>query len=198
MSVIRSMQVRLPLAVAGVAFVLAGCSSQGSPVSSMTSAPMTSDSGVQFDGTRVSGPVGHEPQLLIGDTTQSTSSIQYKDIVVGTGPVASPTDSSVTVMYVARSAKTKRPFDSSWLRGKPFTYDQAKIGFKGFSEGVPGMRVGGRRVVIIPGPLAYGTNPNPDLNIGPNETQVFVIDLLAVNGQSASASAAISASPSSS
>jgi peptidylprolyl isomerase len=101
-------------------------------------------------------------------------------VILGSGAAASATD-KVTVRYIARSAKTKRTFDSSWARGKDFSYDPAKIAFKGFTEGVPGMKVGGRRIVIVPGPLAYGSTPPPSLGLGPNETLVFVIDLVSID-----------------
>lgn len=128
----------------------------------------------------VTGELHTAPVVLIGDSTQQTSSLQYKDLVVGTGPAATATD-PVTVDYVAKSAKTKRPVDSSYDRGAPFSYDPAKIAFKAFREGVPGMKVGGRRLVIVPGSLAYGATPPASTGLGPNETLVFVIDLVSID-----------------
>jgi peptidylprolyl isomerase len=168
----------LPLLALVVVLGATGCSGQASS-SSSTSASAT-PSVTPFNGVSVAGALGTEPTFTIGDTTQGTSSLQIQDVVVGTGAAATPTD-KVTVQYVARSAKTKRPFDSSWARGKPYSYDPTTIAFKAFSEGVPGMKVGGRRLVIVPGPLAYGPTPPPSVSLGPNETLVFVIDLVSID-----------------
>ena len=165
-----------------VVAALTACSSPAATTSETASGtgPSASISGTQFDGVSVSGALGSPPELLVGDDTQQTSNLQYKDVVVGTGATATAT-SKVTVNYVAKSAKTKRPYDSSWDRGKAFSYDPTKITFKAFTEGVPGMKVGGRRIVVVPGPLAYGANPPSWSGLGPNETLVFVIDLVSVD-----------------
>lgn len=157
-----------------VAGALAGCAS--SAASTSVASPSLAD----FDGVLVTGAVGTPPAVQIGDGTQSTASFEYEDLVPGHGPAATATD-RVTVEYVARSAKTKRLFDSSYARGKPFTYDPAKLGFSAFTQGVPGMKAGGRRVVIVPGPLAYGAAPPGWSGLGPNETLVFVIDLVSID-----------------
>jgi len=167
----------LPIVALVVVLGLTACSSSASEsTASTTSNPSAS----AFNGVLVSGALGSEPTFTIGDTTQGTSSLQIQDVVVGTGPAATPAD-KVTVQYVARSAKTKKPFDSSWERGKTYSYDPTTIAFKAFTEGVPGMKVGGRRLVIVPGPLAYGPTPPPSLRLGANETLVFVIDLVSID-----------------
>jgi peptidylprolyl isomerase len=166
----------LPIVALAVVLGVTGCSG----AASSSSAVAASASATAFHGVLVTGAMGSEPSFTMGDVTQGTSSLQIQDIVVGTGPAATATD-KVTVQYLARSAKTKKPFDSSWARGKPFSYDPAKVGFKAFTEGVPGMKVGGRRLVIVPGPLAYGPTPPPSLHLGANETLVFVIDLVSID-----------------
>jgi peptidylprolyl isomerase len=168
----------LPLIALVVVLGATGCSGQASS-SSPTSASAT-PSATPFNGVSVAGALGTAPTFTIADTTQGTSSLQIQDIVIGTGPAATPTD-KVTVQYVARSAKTKKTFDSSWARGKPYSYDPKAIAFKAFTEGVPGMKTGGRRLVIVPGPLAYGPTPPPSLRLGANETLVFVIDLVSID-----------------
>ncbi|HET8949861.1 MAG TPA: FKBP-type peptidyl-prolyl cis-trans isomerase, partial [Solirubrobacteraceae bacterium] len=71
-------------------------------------------------------------------------------------------------------------FDASWDRGEPFTFQLGSGGvIPGWDEGVKGMKVGGRRMLVIPPDLAYGAQGSPP-TIGPNETLVFVIDLLDV------------------
>jgi peptidylprolyl isomerase len=171
-----------------VVLLLTGCSasSNASSVSPPASAAASSGASVitgpgtlSYDGVTVNGDVGREPAFLIGDETQQTSSIQVRDVVVGTGATATATG-HVTVEYAARGARSKRTFDSSWLRGKPFSFVPSKIAFSAFSSGVPGMRVGGRRLVIVPGPLAFAGKPPAGSGLAANETVVFVIDLVSV------------------
>ena len=183
--------VRAAALLAAAIVPLAGCASTASSATPTTAAPGTgaATSGsagptavapsATFDGVTVTGPLGSAPVFTIGDTTMNTSSLQVSDVVVGTGAEATAT-SVVTVQYAGRSAKTKRPVDSSWDRGKPFTYDPSKIAFKAFTEGVPGMKVGGRRIVVVPGALAFGPTPPASTGLGPNETLVYVIDLVKV------------------
>lgn len=191
------------IAVTLGALLVSGCSSpgvSGQIASSSTSQPTTpspSDSSsdlVAFGGVTVSGEMGKQPKVVIGDQPETATVIEIGDVVVGTGPQAGAGD-HVTVQYVARSAKTKRTFDSSWQRGKAFSYDMARVPFKAFNEGLVGMKAGGRRIVILPGPLAYGANPPTVLGLKPNEPLVFVIDLVSIDSTHAVAST--SASPSS-
>ena len=86
----------------------------------------------------------------------------------------------MTVQYVGVAWSAKQQFDSSWDRGEPIMF---KLGtgqvIPGWDQGVAGMKVGGRRRLVIPPDLAYGAQGSPPA-IGPNETLVFVIDLLGV------------------
>jgi len=190
MPALRPAAARAAAALALAAVPLAGCASTASggasspaASSASSSAPATggptASASATFDGVTVTGPLDRAPVFTIGDQTQTTSSLQVSDVVVGTGATASAT-SVVTVQYAARSAKTKRPFDSSWDRGTAFTYDPAKIAFKAFTEGVPGMKAGGRRIVVVPGALAFGPTPPASTGLGPDETLVYVVDLVRV------------------
>jgi peptidylprolyl isomerase len=103
--------------------------------------------------------------------------LQIDDVVEGDGPVAEAGD-EVQVRYVGVAWSTGREFDSSWDRGEPLPF-QLGTGtvIPGWDQGVAGMRVGGRRQLVIPPDLAYGPQgAGPD--IGPNETLIFVVDLL--------------------
>jgi peptidylprolyl isomerase len=102
-----------------------------------------------------------------------------EDLKVGEGAEAQP-GQQVTVHYVGVSMANGRQFDASWDRGEPFQF-QLGAGqvIPGWDEGVAGMKVGGRRQLVIPPRLAYGPQGSPPA-IGPNETLVFVVDLLAV------------------
>jgi len=170
----------LAVAVAAVQLALAGCSTgadQGAPTTPPASGA-TSDE-FRFATVSVQGPFGSEPAVLIGDEPQTMNSFVVQDVIRGTGRVATEA-STVTVQYVGRSARTKQTFDSSWLRGKAYTLVPSKVPFSAFHDGVPGMRVGGRRLVIIPAALGFGANPPQGSGLSANDNLVFVIDLVSV------------------
>jgi peptidylprolyl isomerase len=102
--------------------------------------------------------------------------LERRDIVKGKGARAMPGD-NVTVHYVGVSFSTGEQFDASWDTGQPFSF---RLGagevIPGWDRGVAGMRVGGRRRLVIPPELAYGAQGSPPA-IAPNETLIFVIDL---------------------
>jgi peptidylprolyl isomerase len=124
----------------------------------------------------VAGP--SKPRVDIPDTGPP-SALEQTDLIVGDGPEAS-SGKTVDVHYVGVSWSTKRQFDASWDRGAPFSF-QLGAGrvIKGWDQGVAGMRVGGRRRLVIPPALGYGERGAGGA-IGPNETLVFVVDLLGV------------------
>ena len=112
-------------------------------------------------------PAGTPPDELVTD-----------DVVVGEGQAAKPGD-HVTVHYVGVSFSSGRQFDSSWDRGAPFDFPLgAGSVIKGWDFGVTGMREGGRRTLVIPPALGYGSRGVGP--IAPNETLVFVVDLVKV------------------
>ncbi len=98
-----------------------------------------------------------------------------KDIIVGKGKVA-VTSSTVTAQYVVASWKTGVVYQTSWT-AQPFTAPLSNL-IIGWQQGIPGMKIGGRRLFIIPPALAYGASGVG--NIPPNETLIFVVDLLGV------------------
>ncbi len=106
--------------------------------------------------------------------------LQMEDLEVGTG--AEATDGvGVDVHYVGVSWSSGKQFDASWDRRETFSF---RLGggevISGWDRGVAGMRVGGRRRLTIPPALAYGSRGAGGV-IGPNETLVFVVDLLGVS-----------------
>jgi FKBP-type peptidyl-prolyl cis-trans isomerase len=115
-----------------------------------------------------------------GGTAAPTASgtLVIEDITVGTGPVAAA-GNTVTVNYVGTLLNGTK-FDSSYDRNQPFTF---RLGtgavIAGWDQGVPGMRVGGKRRLTIPPNLAYGNQANGP--IPANSTLRFDIELLAVN-----------------
>ncbi|MBI2709432.1 MAG: FKBP-type peptidyl-prolyl cis-trans isomerase [Actinobacteria bacterium] len=104
------------------------------------------------------------------------SKLVVKDLKVGTGPAAKLGD-TIKVNYIGISCSTGKQFDSSYDRGQPVEFPlQAGGLIKGWVEGIPGMKVGGQRQLTIPPSLGYGAQGNQ--GIAPNETLVFVIDLV--------------------
>lgn len=111
---------------------------------------------------------------------QPPTTLRSCDLVVGTGAEATP-GTSVQVQYVGVAWSTKKQFDASWDRGQPFDFPlgQGRV-IKGWDQGVAGMKVGGRRELVIPPDLGYGAR-GAGGDIGPNETLVFIVDLVKVN-----------------
>ena len=102
-----------------------------------------------------------------------------EDLVVGTGAEATA-GKTVEVHYVGVAWSTKKQFDASWDRGETFDFPLGKGRvIRGWDEGVAGMKVGGRRRLTIPPAMGYGARGAGGA-IGPNETLVFIVDLLAV------------------
>jgi peptidylprolyl isomerase len=108
------------------------------------------------------------------------SKLVIRDLIPGTGAVAKK-GSSITVNYVGVLYKGGKEFDSSWKTGKPFAPFQLGQGsvIPGWDQGLVGMKVGGRRELIIPPSLGYGKSGSGP--IPANATLVFVVDLLAAS-----------------
>ncbi|MGH9282213.1 MAG: FKBP-type peptidyl-prolyl cis-trans isomerase [Acidimicrobiales bacterium] len=105
--------------------------------------------------------------------------LHTEDLEVGGGPEATA-GQQVEVHYVGVSWSNGRQFDASWDCGEPFAFELgAGQVIEGWDEGVAGMKVGGRRRLVIPPAKAYGPQGSPPA-IGPNETLVFVVDLVGV------------------
>jgi peptidylprolyl isomerase len=111
-------------------------------------------------------------------TITTPSGLKYVDIVVGTGPVAK-NGKSVSVHYTGTLTDGTR-FDSSKDRGQPFSLSLPGGVIAGWNEGLLGMKVGGKRRLIIPAKLGYGANGTPGGPIPPNATLLFDIELLGV------------------
>ncbi|ALG07982.1 FKBP-type peptidyl-prolyl cis-trans isomerase [Kibdelosporangium phytohabitans] len=113
-------------------------------------------------------------------TGNPPADLEIEDITVGDGPEAQ-SGHTVTVHYVGVSHSTGKQFDASWDRGDAF---QFPLGggrvIQGWDQGVAGMKVGGRRKLTIPPHLGYGAR-GAGAAIKPNETLIFVVDLLGVS-----------------
>jgi peptidylprolyl isomerase len=190
----------LALATLGTAALIAGCGSSGgsstisvgnesdtssvphvtgetTPTSTTptSSTPTTPTSTVK---TPTSGPLATRPTVTVPSGPAPTKLVT-KEIIVGTGPEAKAGD-SVTVNYVGVLYNGGKEFDASWKRAEPFTFTLGRGQvIPGWDQGVAGMKVGGRRELIIPPELAYGKRGTPP-TIPANAPLVFVVDLLGV------------------
>ncbi|MEV5239286.1 FKBP-type peptidyl-prolyl cis-trans isomerase [Streptomyces cinnamoneus] len=108
------------------------------------------------------------------------SDLEITEIWEGDGPVAKAGD-FVKVHYVGVAFSTGEEFDASWNRGTPleFKLGAGKV-IEGWDKGIQGMKVGGRRKLVIPAHLAYGERGAGGGVIAPGETLIFVCDLMGV------------------
>jgi peptidylprolyl isomerase len=120
-----------------------------------------------------------KPQVDVPSDQAPSYQLEIEDIVAGDGEEATP-GRIVEVHYVGVSWKTGEQFDASWDRGDTFKFGLGKGQvIRGWDEGVAGMKVGGRRRITIPPDMAYGKRGAGGV-IGPDETLVFVVDLVGV------------------
>jgi peptidylprolyl isomerase len=122
----------------------------------------------------------HEkPTVEVPVGTPPSYQLEIDDIVVGDGEEATA-GNVVEVHYVGHAWSDGKQFDASWDRGDTFKFGLGKGQvIQGWDEGVRGMRVGGRRRITIPPMLGYGKRGAGGV-IGPDETLVFVVDLIGV------------------
>jgi peptidylprolyl isomerase len=119
-----------------------------------------------------------KPEVQVPEGKPPTE-LQIEDLTEGGGDEAKAGD-EVSVHYVGVNYKSGKQFDASWDRGESFSFELgAGMVIPGWDQGVEGMKVGGRRELIVPPELGYGSTGSPP-DIPPNETLVFVIDLLEV------------------
>jgi peptidylprolyl isomerase len=120
-----------------------------------------------------------KPDVTLPDGDPSGAALRTEDLIVGDGDEAIP-GTNVEVHYVGVSWKSGHQFDASWDRDSTFSF---RLGrgqvIPGWEQGVAGMKVGGRRQLVIPPALAYGSRGAGGV-IGPNEHLVFVVDLISV------------------
>ena len=176
-------------AVIALALGSAGCGddsespsdSAATPTPTPTAAAAPADA-VTVEGVQIANAkdIEAEPIVTVPTEAEPPTELVSRDLVTGTGPRVGKTD-EVSVRYAGYSWSTGEKFDASWDSGsEPITFPLgAQAVIPGWDQGVPGMRVGGRRLLIIPPDLGYG--PTGQGPIGPNETLVFVVDAVAAN-----------------
>ena len=155
------------------ALLLAGCGSssekpaakpKATATAAATAAPTIAPANDTSQKPTIKVPKRKPPKKLV-----------VKDLVTGKGPAAKAGD-TISVQYVGANYADGKQFDASWDRGQPFQFQLgAGMVIPGWDKGIAGMKVGGRRELIIPPKLGYG--PAGSGPIGPNETLIFVVDL---------------------
>ena len=167
MSLLNSKNVRTPRIVQGLGILLlitslTSCSLDGGSPEATSNREYLSVSDKPGVEPTVGKPIGDAPTTLIS-----------QDIIVGSGDEVVAT-STLTVHYQLISWKTGEILQSSW-RAQPIDFALSGV-IAGWQQGMPGMKVGGRRLLVIPPELAYGASGSGP--IGPNETLAFVVDLV--------------------
>jgi peptidylprolyl isomerase len=176
-----------------LALVATGCGSSTTPggqAGSSTTAPTTTPTTTSAAPTTIAtiasptgaGTFGTEPPPVTVPTGPPPTVLESADLITGTGPAAKAGD-TVTVQYVLVDYATDKEIQASWTSNMPFSFTldaTPEQVIKGWDEGVVGMKVGGRRELIIPPALAYGDDPPPNSGIESNATLIFVVDLLKI------------------
>jgi peptidylprolyl isomerase len=187
----------LALAALAAAGVIAGCGSSSNSseiapgnenpnataeaakqeASESKSSTTSTTSSAATASTPTTGPLSKEPTVK-PPSGPAPSKLVTKELIKGTGAEAKAGE-SVTVNYVGVLYKNGKVFNASWESKQPFTFvlGRGQV-IPGWDKGVVGMRVGGRRELIIPADEAYGSRGSPPA-IPPNSPLVFVVDLLA-------------------
>jgi peptidylprolyl isomerase len=151
--------------------------SQGQTEASVTAtaSSTTSASATSTNTTPLPAALKTKP-TVVSPSGPPPKTLVIKDLIKGTGPAATAS-STVTVQYVGVLYKGGKQFDASWNdgSGQPASLPLTGV-IKGWQQGIPGMRVGGRRELIVPSNLAYGAAGSPP-KIPANAALVFVIDL---------------------
>jgi peptidylprolyl isomerase len=170
------------LAALGTAALIAGCGSGNSSTIGVGSENTTANAAIEHTTTPTtgttptSGPLSTEPTIT-PPKGPAPKTLVTKEIIPGTGAEAKAGE-SVTVNYVGALYSNGKVFNASWETKEPFTFTlgEGQV-IPGWDKGVAGMRVGGRRELIIPAELAYGKRGSPP-KIPPNSPLIFIVDLL--------------------
>lgn len=140
-----------------------------------STAATTTPTGTGEAKTPTTGPLSEKPEIPKGRIHPPKKLVKI-NVLIGKGAEAK-VGSTVAVNYVGGIWKTGAEFDSSWKRNEPFTFTLGKGEvIPGWEQGVVGMKVGGRAILVIPPELAYGSKGTS--GIPPNTELTFVIDLL--------------------
>jgi peptidylprolyl isomerase len=148
----------LSLALVG----LTGCSEIGDDMSSSTLVQVTTNAG---EAPTITAPSGDAPTTLI-----------VEDVIVGSGAEVVAT-STLTLHYTLMKWSDGSILESSWSSGTPSTFQLSGL-IQGWQQGLPGAKVGGRRLLVIPPALGYGLMAGHPLE---KDTLIFAVDIIAVS-----------------
>ncbi|HXJ25763.1 MAG TPA: FKBP-type peptidyl-prolyl cis-trans isomerase [Streptosporangiaceae bacterium] len=154
--------------------LLAGCGSAGT--SSSASSSSSGGSGANTPVT-VTGAFGANPQVTI-PASKASSNLAIKTVIKGTGATLADTDSFVGnyAVYIW-SGTTHKLALSTFTQGTPQVL-AAKVGLPGLAKALSGQKMGSRVLAVLPPSEAYGSQGNSQIGVGPNDTVVFVVDLI--------------------
>lgn len=147
------------------------CATLGAPISSETAPP-----GLAIDGL----VIGEDavPTISVGPESVPAVELVSEQLIAGSGAGVVLGD-TISVNYCGVGQITGALFDSSWARGEAATFELVPGGLiEGWTQGVPGMQVGERRLLEIPGNLGYGVNPPGGIEA--DETLIFVVELVSI------------------
>jgi peptidylprolyl isomerase len=141
---------------------LTGCSEIGDDMSSDTLVKVTANAG---EAPTITAPTGDAPTELIA-----------QDVITGSGTEVVAT-STLTVHYTLMKWSDGSILESSWTSGTPATFALSGV-IQGWQQGLPGAKVGGRRLLVIPPALGYGPLAGHPLE---KDTLIFAVDIIAVS-----------------
>ena len=182
-------------ALAAGALGLAACSSSpsassssttsttaGSATTATTAAPTGTSAPGQIAPVQNPSPVGTfgTKPVVSPPTGTPPSQLESTDLITGTGTAVAASD-TVTVQYVGVAWSNGKQFDASWNdgSGQPVSFPLNGV-IPGWTQGMVGMKVGGRRELVIPPNLGYGASPPAGSGIAVNDTLIFIIDLVKI------------------
>jgi peptidylprolyl isomerase len=166
--------------LAALSLVVAGCSedkvkTNGDESSKAEKAP-AADASLEPTATTGDPAPTTKPKVVVPNGPPPKKLV-IKDVKKGTGPAVKAGD-NIAANYVGVAYSTGKEFDNSYDRGEPIQFPLGTGGvIPGWDQGIVGMKVGGRRTLIIPSALAYGQQGSPP-DIKPGETLIFTIDLV--------------------
>jgi peptidylprolyl isomerase len=175
---LRNRLLILPVLAATLALAACGGDSKSDEAAATPAATDTATQAPTEAPTEAATPEATKPKVVV-PKGKPPKKLVIKDLKKGTGKEATD-GSTVSVQYVGVLYDGGKQFDASWDRGQPFSFPLgAGQVIPGWDQGVKGMKVGGRRELIIPPDLGYGAQ-GAGADIPPNAALIFVVDLLDV------------------
>jgi peptidylprolyl isomerase len=144
--------------------------------------PEPGDDGMPTPGvevTSVSADLDAAPEVELAPAADAPEGIVVDDIVAGDGATVSDDDDDRVEVHFVGLLTDGTEYESSWAQGLPVEFNLSHV-IEGVGDGLRGMQVGGRRVIVVPPDLGYGPMGTPNMAVPPEATLVYVFDLLAV------------------